>query len=106
MYFAVVKLGFETNFDSELDRRELRQLAEKIRARFKVCAAVHEHNDAGPSLAIAALSSSAERLDQTLDAISEFCESSGYGRVESEQSLVDHIDALADFDQATPLKPS
>ncbi|MBM4253810.1 MAG: DUF503 domain-containing protein [Deltaproteobacteria bacterium] len=97
MYFAVVKLGFESQMDSDQDRRELKQLAEKIRVKFKVCAAVYDDRDIGAALAITAIGSSSERIDQTLDAISEFCESSGYGRVESEQALVDHFEALGDF---------
>ena len=97
MYFAVVKISFESATDPGFDRKALRSLSEKIRARFKVCAAAAEAEDMGTILAIAALGSSEERLTNTLDAISEFCEASGFGRVASEQTLMDHIDTLADF---------
>ena len=97
MYFAVVKISFESATDPGFDRKALRSLSEKIRARFKVCAAAAEAEDMGTILAIAALGSSEERLTSTLDAISEFCEASGFGRIAAEQTLMDHIDSLADF---------
>ncbi len=99
VYFAVIKLTFEQGPETKDDRKALRNLAEKIRARFKVCAAAcGEDGDAGStSIAVAALGSSEERLTHTLDAITEFCEASGFGRVESEQALLDHIDAVGDF---------
>ena len=100
MYFAVVKFSFEANADTAQDRRDLRQLTEKIRSRFKVCAAACDEDAGSNAVAITALASTEERLTHTLDAIAEFCESSGFGRIESEQSLVDHIDALADFNEA------
>ena len=104
MYFAVVKLCFESSADQAVDRKALHGLAEKLRARFKVCAAACEgEGDATISaLAITALGSSEERLSHTLDGISEYCEASGFGRIESEQTLMDHIDALADFTEAEP----
>ncbi|MCX6111587.1 MAG: DUF503 family protein [Proteobacteria bacterium] len=98
MYFAVVKISFEAATDPGFDRKALRSLSEKIRARFKVCAAAAGGDESSDTvLAIAALGSSEERLTNTLDAISEFCEASGFGRIASEQTLMDHIDALADF---------
>jgi hypothetical protein len=99
MYFAVVKLTFEAaaRLDAEADRRELRALAEKLRARFKVCAAVCESPGDVPALAVTALGSSAEKLSQSLDALSEFCETS-YGRIESEEALLDHVDNVGDYE--------
>lgn len=97
MYFAVAKLGFEDAGEERgQDRKDLRSLADKIRSRFKVAAAC-DLGEGGPTLAIAALGSSAERLSQTLDAIIELCEDSGFGRVENEETLLDHIDALGDL---------
>jgi uncharacterized protein YlxP (DUF503 family) len=99
MYVAIAKFSFEEGPATGDDRRELRSLAEKLRAKFKVSAAACDEDGTGPSaIAIAALGSSAERLSKTLDAISEFCEASGFGRVESEQALLDHLDNLTDGD--------
>jgi uncharacterized protein YlxP (DUF503 family) len=102
MYFAVVKLTFEEGTGSAEDRKALRSLVEKLRARFKVCAAVclEEEAAGAASVAVTALGSTAERLTETLDALTEFCETSGFGRIDSEQTLMDHIDAVADFAEA------
>lgn len=95
MYFAVVKLQFEDEGGRDKDRKDLRNLADKIRSKFKVAAAVSE-GEGGEGLAVAALASSEERLTQTLDAISDYCENSGFGRIGSELALLDHIDTLAE----------
>jgi uncharacterized protein YlxP (DUF503 family) len=78
-------------------RRDLHTLVERIRGKFKVCAAAISGEDVGEgaSLAVTALGSSEEKLSRTLDAIVDFCEESGFGRIASEEALLDHIDALA-----------
>ena len=102
MYFAVVKLSFEKGPETTEDKKALRSLVEKLRARFKVCAAACEDEPSGQAaVAVTALASSEERLTHTLDAITEFCETSGFGRIESEQALLDHLDSLADFESAS-----
>ena len=99
MYFAVVKLSFEDVVRSSSDdRKELFALVEKIRTRFKVCAAAVEEGDA-TAIAVTALGSSEARLTQTLDAITDFCENSGFGRLDSEQTLMDHIDAVCELEE-------
>lgn len=97
MYFAVSKLTFSTQPGPLDDPQAFRALAEKIRARFKVCAAFYQTGGGDPCLAISALGSTVERLSQTLDKIASFCEDSGFGRVESEEALLDHIDHLAEI---------
>lgn len=49
-----------------------------------------------PSLVIAALSGSETELNKELDAIADFCENSGFGRIEAEVSFMDHIDSLTE----------
>ncbi len=97
MYFAVSKLMFSSQPGLVDDAQAFRALAEKIRTRFKVCAAIHQTGTGEFCLAITALGSTAERLSQTLDKIAVFCEDSGFGRVESEEALLDHIDHLAEI---------
>lgn len=100
MYFAVAKFTFEqTGKGLSDDRKELRNLVEKIRSRFRVsCAIVSDEESNGESaIAVAALASSEEALSRNLDSIAEFCETAGFGRVESEQTLLDHIDAIEDY---------
>ena len=97
MYFAVLKLTFETEPGHEADLQALRSLTEKLRSRFKVCAAVCTADAGATSLAITALGSSEERLSQTLDKVSVCCEEAGLGRIASEDALLDHIDNIAEF---------
>ncbi len=95
MYFAVMKIKLEDTGDSKSDLREFSAFAEKIRSRFKVSASVYE--DQTIAIAIAALHPNEAELGRKLDSIIEFCESEGMARVESEEALVDHIDAISDF---------
>lgn len=103
MYFAISHIFIEVEShpsgDSTLDR-DLKQLAEKIRSRFKVCAAYTTTPGADANgIAVAALGPHEERLSRQLDAIVEFCEQSGIGRVINEQALIDHIDNIDHNDQ-------
>jgi hypothetical protein len=96
MYFAVSKLNFE---DADLDLKTMKALTEKIRSRFKV--AVHGgHIDGAPIVAIATLGESEEKLLQTIDEISELCEASGFGRVSSEDTLLDDMRCLGEEEQS------
>jgi uncharacterized protein YlxP (DUF503 family) len=100
MFFAVAKFTFEqSGREVADDGKELRNLVEKIRARFKVsCAIVSKEEDEGTTaIAVAALGGTEEALDKSLDGIAEFCENAGFGRIESEQTLLDHIDALDEY---------
>lgn len=103
MYFAVVKITFEDEpgASTASSGRDLHSLLEKLRSRFKVCAAAigADSSGDGTAIAITALASSEERLTRTLDGIVDFCEESGFGRVASEEALLDHIDALAELSQ-------
>ena len=106
MYFAIAKITFEAEDMGELraataGKRDLHQLVEKIRVKFKVCAAaIDSAAQGGDAIAITALGSTEDRLTRSLDAILEFCEESGYGRIGSEEALVDHIDVIGEHDRA------
>lgn len=98
MYFAVVKITFESGTDMQQDRKELQALVEKIRARFRVCVMPCQtyEDDGEVALALTSLAISEEALTKQLDAISEFCEQSGFGRIEEEKTLLDHIDSFGE----------
>lgn len=98
MYFAVAKFIFEHESLDGNDRKELYGLVEKIRSRFKVCVKPSSEfqKDGEPSLVIASLSGSATELNKELDAIADFCENSGFGRIETEVSFMDHLDSLVE----------
>lgn len=105
MYFAVARLVFDSGSpagSAGVERRELQALTEKLRTRFKVCAGICDTTTDGSTTAIAitALASSEDRLSQTLDAIVSFCETAGLGRIEGEEALMDHVEALADYHAA------
>ncbi len=96
MFFAVSKIVFDEESTTSQDAKELKSLVEKIRARFKVCAhAQADENAAAPlALGVAMIGNSEEQVNQTLDSIVEFCESSGFGRVADEHTLMDDMDHL------------
>lgn len=100
MYFAIMKLTFADNGGEAAGtnvKQELNSLTEKLRARFRVAILPGQmHDGEPPTLAMASLAHSEEALARQLDAICEFCESSGFGRIESERTLLDHIDAFGD----------
>ena len=99
MFFAVLKVRFEEESSSYIESRDLGVLCEKVRSRFKVSAAVsHTPNQDGYSaIAIAHLAKSEAHLSKKLDAIVEYCESAGLGRVAEDAALIDHIDNLDDY---------
>ena len=100
MYFAVVKITFEDELGAAAGR-DLHTLLERLRSRFKVCAAAIAADESGngASIALTALASTEEKLTRTLDNVVDFCEESGFGRIASEEALLDHIDALAELSQ-------
>ncbi len=75
---------------------DLKRLAEKIRGRFKVCAACTSGNQRSEAhgIAIAALGAEEEKLSRLIDSIVAFCEQSGIGRVTNEEALIDHIEHI------------
>lgn len=101
MYFAVMKIAFDEEGRAATSDggRELKALAEKIRSRFKVSAAASPGEETGGSdaIAVAALGSTEEKLSKTLDAIVTFCEQAGFGRIAGEDTLFDHVDAIAEY---------
>jgi uncharacterized protein YlxP (DUF503 family) len=101
LFFALTHIKFEENFQkdsrqNELRILELKRLAEKVRSRFKVCAkATFDLSSQEPiGIAVTALGAEEEKLSKLLDSIVEFCEQSGFGRVQDELSWIDSIDIL------------
>ncbi len=77
-------------------KQELQSLVEKLRARFRITVLPGqiEYPGEAPVIAIASLAYSEESLSRQLDSICEFCESSGFGRIDTERTLLDHIDSF------------
>lgn len=105
MFFAVMKITFavdETNAGQDVTslRHDLQSLTEKLRSRFRIAVLPQQVESAGdtPVIGVASLAHSEEALSRQLDAICEFCESSGFGRIETERTLLDHVDSFGDDD--------
>ena len=77
-------------------KQELQSLVEKLRARFRIAVLPGQIEEPGeaPVITIASLAYSEESLSRQLDSICEFCESSGFGRIDTERTLLDHIDSF------------
>lgn len=105
MYFAVMKITFavdESNSGQDVAslRHDLQALTEKLRSRFRIAVMPCQIESGGdtPMIGVASLGHSEEALSRQLDSICEFCESSGFGRIETERTLLDHFDSFGDDD--------
>lgn len=97
MHFAVVKITFEHDQDAPPpDRKDMSALLEKIRARFRVVvmAVGVSEEDGSTAIAYTSLAHSEESLTRQMDAIAEFCEEQGFGRVADEAVLMDDLDTI------------
>lgn len=105
MYFAVMKITFmiedeRPTVDSSKLKHDLQALVEKLRARFRIAVLPGQVGGPGepPVVTVASLAHSEESLGRQLDSICEFCESSGFGRIDTERTLMDHVDSFSDDD--------
>ena len=96
MYFAVTKIVFESDGRLDTDYREITSLAVKLQTKFKVSVQVsHSFKEDGiPMLVIASLGKTENHISRQIDRMVEYCELSGFGRVGSERTLLDHIDSI------------
>lgn len=94
MYVAVSKIVFEAG-ESPYDNREIKSLVTSLEKRFAICAKNCKDPGTGQySIVTTLLDHKQESLNQRLDKISDFCEESGFGRIESERTFFEHIDNL------------
>ncbi len=105
MYFAIMKITFMIDDDlpgvaGPRSKQDLHALVEKLRARFRIAVLPGQLSGPGepPVIAISSLAHSEESLARQLDSICEFCESSGFGRIDTERTLMDHVDSFSDDD--------
>ena len=96
MYFAISKLTFSEGQTSS-DKKQLAALIQKIRARFKVSirsvGPAHGKESGINAIMVALLDRSETGLTQQIDSIIDFCENSGFGRVEGEDTIFEDFDA-------------
>ena len=98
MYFAVSKILFDPESSSQLDRKTLHALVDKLRAQFRICVEVSGNvEDTGHAeLAICALDRTANRLSQLFDKIVEFCERSEGIRVADDPTIIEDVGIVED----------
>ncbi|MBC7661428.1 MAG: hypothetical protein H7249_17165 [Chitinophagaceae bacterium] len=97
MFFAVSKLTFETQAKPR-DARDLAALVEKLRTRFRISVEIadefHKGGDAG--VIVAALHKDEMKLSSLIDAVSDACEDSGFGRIQSENTILEDFESFTE----------
>lgn len=97
MFFIVTKLKFE-NQRSPGDARELSQLVDKVRQKFRISVQIadefHKSGEAG--IVVAAVHHQEEALSRMIDDIADLCENSGFGRIDSEHTILEDFEAYSD----------
>ena len=78
----------------QLDHRDIKSFTEKLRQKFKVCAKPAARHDHFNEFVVSFIGYSQEAMSQKMDDIADFCERSGLGRVETEQTFLDDIENL------------
>jgi hypothetical protein len=103
MYFGVAKITFEAEDSpagSNSENKAANQLCESLRSKLKVCAKpCSKANNGIPAIAVSALASSEIAMDELLDSILDMCDGKNLGRIDSEFSVVEHINVLEEEDE-------
>jgi 2'-5' RNA ligase len=96
MYFVVSKLSFEAE-STPGDPKALAQLAEKLRQRFKISIQIADEFYKGgqAGIVVSAVHSHEMQLSELIDEIAEACEKSGFGRIDSESTILEDFEAYA-----------
>jgi hypothetical protein len=101
MFFIVSKLSFEPE-STVRDAKELAQLADKLRQRFKISIQIADEFYKGgqAGIVVAAVHSQEMQLSSLIDEIADACENSGYGRIHSESTILEDFESYAnDMDE-------
>jgi uncharacterized protein YlxP (DUF503 family) len=96
MFFGLARIRFEDDGSSRHDQRVMHNLVSSIRSKFKVSASSEQGPEDSASLGIvvACVGSSDDSVQNKLQSISKYAESAGMGRIDMEQSVVEHFDIL------------
>jgi hypothetical protein len=97
MFFVVTKLTFESHAKPR-DARDLAALVEKLRARFRISVEVTEEFQKGgeAGIVVSAVHPSEMKLSGMIDAISDACEDSGFGRIHSENTILEDFESFTE----------
>lgn len=95
MFFVVTKLTFERQ-STPHDAKDLAALVDKLRARFRISVEISEEfykmNQA--AIMVAAIHTDEMKLSNLIDKISDACEDSGFGRIYSENTILEDFEAF------------
>ncbi len=96
MFFIVSKLSFEPE-STPRDSKELAQLADKLRQRFKISIQIADEFYKGgqAGIVVAAVHSQEMQLSSMIDEIADACENSGFGRIHSESTILEDFESYA-----------
>lgn len=97
MFFVVTKLTFERQ-STPHDAKALAALVDKLRARFRISVEVADefHKGGEAAVVVAAVHPSDMKLSSLIDAISDACEDSGFGRIHSENTILEDFESFQD----------
>ncbi len=97
MYILISKLELSSEVLAS-DRREMKALVDRLRKKFKVSVLSYNPKGYGNTIIVSLLGHSEHKLSQTLDEVAEYCEFSGFGRIDSETTFLDDIENLFSLD--------
>ncbi len=94
MFFIVSKLRFE-NVQTPYDAKKLAQLVEKLRSKFKISVQIADefHKSGQAGIVLAAVHSQEMQLSHLIDDVSDICEDSGFGRIVSENTILENFES-------------
>ncbi len=97
MFFVITKLTFESQAKAH-DLRDLTSLVEKLRARFRISVEIADefHKGGEAAVVVAAVHPSEMKLSGLIDAISDACEDSGFGRIHSENTILEDFESFTE----------
>jgi 2'-5' RNA ligase len=100
MFFIVSKLTFEPE-PTARDAKELAQLADKLRQRFKISIQIADEFYKGgqAGIVVAAVHREEMQLSNLIDEIADACENSGYGRIHSESTILEDFESYANEEE-------
>ena len=94
MYVSISRLAFEDE-STAYDNRELLNLIKKLKIKFPISVRMgHENGEQGRVLYFTYVHESPQKVHGLIDKIIDFCENSGFGRIESEDSFLEHFDTI------------
>jgi hypothetical protein len=96
MFFGIVKVAMDSETTNEYSFSHAASICERVSSKFKVLAKSYQQGSYDSTLvvAIALLDRSEEKLNQKIDTILAFLESSGLGRILEHKTLCDQMDSL------------